>query len=29
MEFETREEAKLYAAPKGYEWEKDLLAPGC
>ena len=29
MEFETREDAKLYAAPKGYEWEKDLLAPGC
>ena len=29
MEFETREEAKLYAASKGYEWEKDPFAPGC
>lgn len=29
MEFETREEAKPYAASKGYEWEKDPFAPGC
>jgi len=29
MEFETKEEARLYAAAKGYEWEKDLFAPGC
>lgn len=29
MELETREEARLYAASKGYEWEKDPFAPGC